>query len=510
MGRLSMRKISEILRQKFELGLSNRVIAGSLNLSPSTVSDYLSRAKAIGLTWPLADGVTEQELYDKLFLPSGVTARKRAQPDWDYIYTELRKKGVTLQLLWREYRQQYPTGLGYSQFCRHYNSHTKTIEPVMRQVYKGGEKVFVDYAGTTVEWIDRTSGEIFTAQIFVGCLGASQYIYAEATATQQLPDWIDSHIHMFEYFGGMPEIVVPDNLKSGVTKAHRYDPDINANYQHFAEYYGVAIVPARRAAPRDKAKVENSVGIVTRQILAPMRNMTFISIGEINTEIKWRLEALNHQLYQKMPTSRRELFVQLDQPALKPLPAHRYQYATWQKATINIDYHFVFDNAYYSVPYKYIGKRVEIRATNKSVECIYDNQRIATHVRSYKKFSFSTESAHMPKNHQEQAKFSPQRLQNWAAKIGVNTSEFVQYMIKSRAFPQQAYRSCLGLLRLGNRYGNTRLDRACHKALLSGATRYQQVEAILKNNLEEVPLNNTTTNIPVITHDNIRGSEYYQ
>jgi transposase len=510
MGRLSMGKISEILRQKFELGLTNRIIAKSLNVSPSTVSDYLARTKAAGISWPLTTEITEQDLYNKLFLPANVATRNRAVPDWKYIYTELRRKGVTLQLLWREYRVQHPEGVGYAQFCNHYNRYIKTIAPVMRQKYKGGEKAFVDYAGMKVDWIDVSSGEIFTAEIFVGCLGASQYIYAEATATQQLPDWISSHINMFEYFGGVSEIVVPDNLKSGVTKAHRYDPDINANYQHFSEHYGVAIVPARAYSPKDKAKVENGVSIIERQVLAPLRNMTFTSLSEINAEIRTRLSILNNQPFQKMQTTRRKLYEELDKPALKPLPPTRYQYATWKKAKINLDYHFTFDNCFYSVPYQYIGKNVEIRATGKAIECFYGNLRIATHMRSHKKYSFATVTEHMPKNHQEHSKFSPQRLQNWANKIGEHTAAFVNHMIKSRAFPEQAYRSCLGLLRLSKSYGDMRLNKACRKALLAGATRYQQVEAILKNNLEEVPVKEYSNNTSIIVHENIRGSDYYQ
>lgn len=510
MGRISMRKVSEIFRQRFELNLSYRVIAESLGLSISTISDYLRRAKAAGIHWPLPENISDQELYDKLFLPVRVASKKRVLPDWDYIYKELRKKGVTLQLLWREYRAQHSNGLGYSQFCRHYHSFVKTIHPVMRQKYKGGEKSFVDYAGMTIDWIDYASGEVFTAQIFVGCLGASQLLFAEATATQQLPDWINSHIHMFEYFGGVTEIVVPDNLRSGVTKSHRYDPDINANYQRFSEHYGVAIVPARAASPRDKAKVENGVGIIERQILAPLRHVTFTSLGEINLAIKERLAVLNNQRFQKMEVTRKELFEQLDKPALKALPITPYQYATWKKAKINIDYHFVFEDCYYSVPYQYIGKKVEIRATNKSVECFHDNQRIATHSRCHKKYSFITIAEHMPKNHQEHAKFSPERLQNWASKIGAHTLTLMNNMMASRSFPQQAYRSCLGLLRLSNYYGELRLDKACQKALSVGATRYQHVEAILKNNLEEAKENEALNDAPIIAHINIRGPNYYQ
>lgn len=510
MGRLSMNKISEIFRQRFELGLKYRAIADSLNMSLSTVSDYLARARAANLSWPLPQGITEQELYSQLFLPVRVAYRKKVEPDWQYIHTELRRKGVTMQLLWREYREQQKEGLGYSQFCRLYSSHKKTISPVMRQVHKAGEKCFVDYAGMTLDWLDVISGEICQAQIFVGCMGASQLIFAEATASQQLPDWINSHIHMFEYFGGVPEIVVPDNLKSGVTKAHRYDPDINYNYQHLAEHYGIAVVPARIVTPRDKAKAENAVGIIERQVLAPLRNMTFTSVGEIDLEVKKRTAVLNKQQFQKMATSRQELFEQIDKPALKLLPTSRYQYADWIKAKVNIDYHIVFADCFYSVPYKYIGKYVRVRGTNKSVECFYDNQRIAVHARNYKKYKFTTTPEHMPKNHREHANMSVGRLKNWANKIGINTVKFVDHMMKSRAFPQQAFRACLGLLRLGKKYGDKRLENACHKALLTGASRYQHVEAILKNNLEEVIINNTEINTPLIDHQNIRGSDYYK
>ena len=314
---------------------------------------------------------------------------------------------------------------------------------------------------------------------------------------------------MFEYYGGVSEIIVPDNLKSGVTKSHRYDPDLNANYQHFAEHYGIAIVPARVATPRDKSLVEIAVNIVERQILAPLRNMTFTSIAQINVEIKKRLLIINNQKFQKMDTTREKLFVELDKPALKPLPPTKYHYATWIKARINIDYHFAFDNSYYSVPFKYIGKQVEIRATNKTVECFYSNQRIATHERNYKKYSYSTVKEHMPNNHKEYIKFSPERLKNWAAKIGEHVLLFIENLIDSKTFPQQAYRSCLGILRLSKRYGELRLNNACRKALLIGAKRYQQIEAILKNNLEEVMIK-SAENTPLIIHENIRGADYYK
>ena len=510
MSRLSMRKISEVLRQRFELKRSYHDIAQSQNISKSTVYEYLLRAEKVNISWPLPNGISEQELYDKLFLPAAQKSTPRPLPEWEKVHSELRKKGMTLRLLWREYRDIHTDGLGYTQFCERYRAYVKTITPVMRQVHKAGEKTFVDYAGMTVPWIDPTTGEIHEAQIFVGALGASQFMFIEATITQQLPDWIQSHVRMWEYFGGISEIVVPDNLLSGVTKAHRYDPDVNANYQHLGEHYGFAIVPARVREPKDKAKVENAVGIVERQILAALRHITFTSIGEINAAIKPKLHVLNNQFFQKMKTSRRELFESIDKPALKPLPPERYQYADWVNAKIHIDYHFVWDDHFYSVPYQYIHHPVQIRATNKIVECFYQGKRIAVHSRSRVRYGFSTLKEHMPPSHLAHAEWSPERMKRWAKKIGPKTSEFIDHMIASRAFPQQAFRSCLGLLRLGNRFGEERLEKACMIALSVGARRYQQVESILQKRLDTLS-NSHGQNEPIISdHENIRGSKYYR
>ncbi len=480
MSRLTMRKISEILRQRYELGRGYRDIATSLNISISTVSDYLSRAKLAGLTWPLPAPLSEQELYDKLFLPSP-KGTARIYPDWEWVHKELRRKGVTLLLLWREYREQHPSGIGYTQFCNCYRQFAKTVSPVMRIAHKAGEKVFVDYAGMTMPWINPSTGEIFEAQIFVGSLGASQYTFAYAYQTQQLPEWIDAHVRMFEFFGGVTEVVVPDNLRSGVKKAHRYDPDINPNYQWLGEHYGVAIVPARAATPKDKGKVENAVGCVERQILAPLRHRTFTSIAEINDAIKPLLTAFNTKKFQKMDSSRQALFEKLDKPALKPLPPARYVFAQWKKATVNVDYHFVFDDHYYSAPHQYISKSVQLRANTKTVECFYKGERIAVHQRSYQPYKFTTLTEHMPKNHRLYAEWTPERIMRWANKMGPHTAQFVQHLIGSRSFPQQAYRTCFGLFRLGKKYGDDRLEKACNRALIIDATRYQQVASILKN-----------------------------
>jgi transposase len=505
-----MNKISEVLRLRYELKCSYRDIARSLNIGATTVATNLARAKAAGVGWPLPEGMSEEDLYSKLFLPTNTPNKQKPLPDWEWVYQELRKKGVTLQLLWREYRDIHPTGLSYTRFCDRYRAYTKATTPIMRQIHKGGEKTFVDYAGMTVPWIDLSTGEIHEAQIFVGSLGASQFTFVEATATQSLPDWIQSHIRMWEYFGGVSQVVVPDNLKSGVTKAHRYDPDVNANYQYVGEHYGFAIVPARAVKPKDKAKVENAVGCIERQILAPMRHITFTSVAEINAAIKPRLIAFLQQSFQKMKASRQSLFDELDKPALKPLPPEKYQYAQWQHAKIHIDYHFSFDNHYYSVPYKYIHHEVEVRATSNTIECFYKRNRISSHPRSYLRYQHSTLEEHMPKAHLAHAESSPEHMKRWANKIGPHTTKFIECLIASRAFPEQAYRTCLGVLRLSSRYGEDRLEKASAIAYESGATRYQQVEAILKNKLDTVPRSPVTTTPVIVSHENIRGSDYYK
>jgi transposase len=509
MSRLTMRKIKEIFRQHHN-NRSYRDIAASLNIGISTISDYLSRAKKIGLTWPFPEELSEEELYNKLFNPSDKKSAQRPLPEWEDIHRELRKKGMTLQLLWREYKDIHPNGFGYTQFCTHYRRYVKSISPVMRQPHKAGEKTFVDYAGMKVPWINPSTGELHEAEIFVGSLGASQYTFVEATATQQLPDWIQSHVRMWEYFGGVSDIAVPDNLRAGVRKAHRYDPDVNANYQHLSEHYGFAIVPARANEPKDKAKVENAVGWVERQILAPLRHITFTSIAEINAAIKPRLAKINGQPFQKMKTSRVELFETIDKPALKPLPPSAYQYVDWSKAKIHIDYHFVFKEHFYSVPYNYIHREVDLCTTGTTIECFYQGKRIAAHARSYVRYQFTTLPDHMPPNHLAQAEWSPERMRRWAKKIGVQTASFIEHMILSRPFPQQAMRSCLGLLRMGKRFGDERLEKACAIALSAGATRYQQVEAILKNKIDLLNSQSESQSNVVSLHQNIRGSNYYQ
>lgn len=506
-----MRKISEVLRLRYELKRSYRDIASSLNISISTVSDYLRRAKAAKIDgWPMALELSEEALYKKLFLPAKEARRKKPHPDWELINKELRRPGVTLLLLWREYKEVNPEGLCYTQFCEHYRSFAKKLTPSMRQAHKAGEKTFVDYAGMTMPWLDVSTGEICEAQIFVGTLGASGYTFVEATPSQQVADWVSSHINMWAYFGGVSKVVVPDNLKAGVTKSHRYDPDINPNYQHLGEHYGFAIVPARAYKPKDKAKVENAVGCIERQILAPLRNLTFTSIGQINAEIKKRLAGFNAKQFQKMETSRQALFDSIDKPALKPLPQYQYQFASWKKAKVAIDYHVVYDNHYYSVPYQYIKEDVEIRATAKVIECFYKEKRIAAHTRSYARYRHTTLKEHMPSSHQKQGEWTPERIMRWANTIGSQTKLFIEQMISARRYPEQAFRSCLGLLRLAARYGEDRLEKACTIGIKEGAYRYQHIENVLKNKLDQVN-QDVVNKTPVINgHVNIRGANYYQ
>ena len=508
---IPMRKISEILRLRYELGFSYQEISQSQNVSKGTISEYIRRSKSAGLGWPLPEGMDETGLHNALYLPVNPAKKVRPLPNWDEVCCELRRKGVTLLLLWREYREKHPDGLGYTQFCKRYQAHVKQITPVMKQVHKAGEKTFVDYAGMTVPWLDTATGEIIEAQIFVGSLGASQYTFAEASPSQQLGDWIESHVRMWSYFGGVSKMVVPDNLKSGVTKAHRYDPEINRNYQHVGEHYGFAIVPARPSKPKDKAKVENAVGCIERQVLAPLRDMTFTSIAEINSAIKPLLEKFNANKFQKMDASRKSLFEEIDKPALSPLPKHSYQYASWKKAKVNIDYHVCYKDHYYSVPYNYLHQEIELRVTNRIVECFYKSRRIAAHPRSYQRYKHTTLKEHMPKAHQEQSQeWSVDRLIRWAKKIGPNTATFIKKMIDSRAFPEQAFRSCLGLLRLSKGFGPDRLEAACLKGLEIGSYRYQQIQILLKNRMESISTQPTKPSTANIHHQNIRGSNYYQ
>jgi len=505
-----MRKVKEILRLKFEVGCGQRQIARSCAIGKTTVAECLARFEDSGLSWAQAAELDEAALEHKLYPPSvAVSAQERAVPDWPHIHQELRRKGVTLTLLWYEYKGVHPDGYQYSWFCDQYRAWSAKLDVVMRQEHRAGEKLFVDYAGQTIEVVDRRTGEIRAAQIFVAVLGASSYTYAEATWSQQLPDWISSHVRAFAFFGGVPELAVPDNLRSGVSKAHRYEPDLNPTYQDLASHYGVAVLPARVRKPRDKAKAEAGVLLVERWILAALRNRTFFSLEEVNREIARLLKRLNTRPFKKLPGSRRELFEQLDRPALRPLPAQPYAFAEWKKVRVNIDYHVEVEGHYYSVPYQLVRKSLEARYSERTVECFHKGQRVASHVRSQLKGRHTTVAEHMPTSHRQYAEWTPQRLVRWAEKTGPATASLVQNILERRAHPQQGFRSCLGIMRLGKSFGEERLEAACRRALTLGACSYKSIESILRQGLDNRALPEQQELELAIAHENIRGSDYY-
>jgi len=506
-----MRMIRDVLRLRQEAGLSERHAARSLGVPRSTVQDYCARFHASGLTWPLAaamtDGALEQALFARAITPAPAS---RPLPDWAHIAQEKKRKGVTLLLLWQEYREREPTAYSYSQFALHYRQWRDTIEPVMRQEYRAGERLFVDYAGLTVDVVDATSGECRAAQIFVAALGASNYTFAEATWTQQLPDWIASHVRLVEYIGGVTSLLIPDNLKTGVTYASYYAPEINATYADFATHYGTAILPTRVAAPRDKAKVETAVQIVERELLAPLRHHRFMSLAELNDALRERLEALNDRPFQKLPGTRRSLFEATDRPALRPLPATRYEYAEWRTAKVNIDYHIAVEKHCDSVPYALVRATVDVRLTATMCEILHQGTRVAAHVRRATPGGYSTDPAHRPKSHTRHLEWTPSRLVHWGASIGVATGAVVAHILEHKPHPEQGYRACLGLLSLGKRYGNARLEAAAQRAQATGAMTYRSLHSILKLGLDQAPPDavDATTHLPA-THDNVRGAAYY-
>jgi transposase len=508
--RLSMRKIKEVLRLKWEQGLTNRTIAKSLSIARSTVGEYLRRAKNGGLGWPLPADLDEAELERRLFPPAPVVpAGSRLLPDWTAIHGELKRKGVTLFLLWEEYKQANPEGYQYSWFCKQYGSWAEKLDLVMRQQHRAGEKLFVDYAGQTVPVVDPATGEIRDAQIFIAVLGASNYTYAEATWSQSLADWIGSHVRAFAFLGGVPELVVPDNLKSGVAKACFYEPDLNPTYQDMASHYGCAVIPTRVRAPRDKAKVEVGVQVVERWILARLRKMTFFSLAELNTEIGKLLTFVNERSFKKLPGCRRSLFESLDKPALKPLSETPYVFAEWKKARVHIDYHVEIDGHYYSVPYQLVKHELDVRITRTTIEAFHKSRRVASHVRSFQRGGYTTLKEHMPTAHRFYADWSPERLVRWADKTGTATAKLVGAILSSRVHPQQGFRSCLGIMRLGKHYGAERLEAACARALIIGGLTCKSVKAILTHGLDQRPLPQAPIETKALHHENIRGAHYY-
>lgn len=512
---ISMRKLKDVLRLKYEAGFSQRQIATALGLSLGAVNKYLNAAQAAELVWPLPDNLSEAELRRKLFPPEAFPpATACAHPDFAALHQELKRKGVTRMLLWQEYAEANSDGhYQYTQFCHYYRQWCARLKLSMRQTHRAGEKMFVDYAGQTVAVVDLSTGEIQQAQIFVATLGASSYTYAEATPSQKLPHWIGSHVRAFEFFGGVPQMVIPDNLKSAVLRADRYEPVLNRSYQEMLAHYSTAALPARPRKPKDKAKVEVAVQIVERWILARLRHQTFFSLGELNRAIRLLLEDLNTRPFKKQTGTRRSQFETLDLPALGPLPTAPYQFAEWKKARVHIDYHIEVEGHYYSVPHPLVSRQVDVRISAMTIECFLNNQRVASHIRAEEgRKGHTTVAEHMPSPHRAQSEWNPERFLQWAAGIGPQTEQFVRGLLESRRHPELSYRSCLGLLGLARHYTPARLEAACQRALLLGAQRQRSVRTILEYGLDSQPLPEAepeaALSLPI--HENVRGAAYYQ
>jgi transposase len=506
--RLSRRQVHEVLRLKWAVGLSDRQIARSLGLSRPTVASSVQRAQQAGFSWPLPDELDDATLEQRLFppLPAKGPLMPPA-PDWATVHRELKRKGVTLFLLWQEYKVATPEGFQYSWFCQAYRAWASKLHLVMRQHHRAGEKLFVDYAGQGIPVINGQTGEVQEAALFIAVLGASNSTYAEATWTQSLPDWIGSHVRTFTALGGVPEIVVPDNLKAAVTRAHRYEPARNRTSADLAQHYGCAVIPARAAKPRDTATVEVGVQVAERWIVARLRHHTFFTLPEVNTAIQPLLLARNTRPFKKLPGSRQSLFESLDRPALQPLPVHPYEYAEWKRARVNMDSHVEVEGHYYSVPYALVRQQLEVRVSARVVERFHKGTRVASHVRSRLKGRHSTVTAHMPTAHRHSVEWTPQRLIRWAADSGAATAQVVDTILASRPHPQQGFRSCLGIMRLGKSYGAERLEAACRRALTIGACSYKSIESILKNGLDRLPLPPIPSAPAPLRQANIRGPE---
>ena len=507
-----MRKTREILRLKWELGRSHREVAASLGVALGTVSLALERAIATALSWPAIEAMSETELDRRLYRRKEVPQGDRPAPDFTYLHTELRRAGVTLELLHHEYLERHSDGYRYSQFCERYRRWVGKQRRSMRQVHGAGEKLFVDYAGQHPRVIEPETGEVREGELFVAVLGASSFTFAEATWTQQSHDWIASHMRAFEYLGGVPGAVVPDQLRTGVSVPCRYEAGIQRTYQELAEHYGTVILPARPGHPRDKAKVEVAVQVAERWILARLRNQSFFSLIELNGRIAELLAELNGRPMRVYGASRRELFERFDKPALKPLPEKRFIYGEWRTARLSIDYHVEVDHHYYSAPHALVGEKLDVRLSATTVELFHRGVRVASHARSYRRGMHTTVSEHMPAAHRAHREWSPSRLVRWGQTVGPKTAALVEAILSDRPHPEQGYRSCLGILRLERRYGRERLEAACARALSAGARSYRHVDSILKHGLDRQPSQESSAGgvqRPLVLHENVRGGRYY-
>lgn len=507
--RLNMRKIKEVLRLRLDQKQGLRDISKACGIGYGTVCNYLERAVGAGLSWPLPEEMSDSALELLLFpppLPKGVV---RPLPEWSYIRSELSRKGVTLALVWQEYKKTHPTGYEYTRFVQLFHAFEGAHSYTMIQHHRPGEKIYVDFSGMTMEITDPATGEKQTAQVFCAATGYSQFLYARVCLTQGLRDWLDCHSTAFEFFGGVPEVIVPDNLKSGVKSACRYEPELNPAYADLARHYNVAVLPARVRKPKDKAKVESGVLQVERWVLAPLRDRIFFSIEEAQLAVDAELFKVNSRKLSDVPYSRSELFEREEKALLKPLPAERYAFAEWRNARIGPDYHVWCESHAYSVPHRLCGQQVQVRLTTFRVEIFQDSKLVATHDRGLGFRHISTVDEHMPESHQAHAQWTPQRLARWAAESGPCVRELVEQMLMKFVRPQHGFRPAFGLIGLSKKYGHERLERACARALRARATNYKSVKSILEKGLDQLDMPLETQSSPV-AHDNVRGADYFK
>jgi transposase len=497
-----MEKAREILRLK-DAGMTQREIAGATGCSLGNVNTILVRAREAGIVDHAA--MKNKELSRILYPSVKEAGTKREEPDLEWIRRELKRPGVTLTLLWEEYKTAYPNGYMLSQFCDRYRKFCKENDVYLRKSYKAGERMLVDWAGQTLSYTN-TSGEIEKLYFFVSDLPASSYLYVEPFRNMGQESWITAHINAFEYYNGVPAITVPDNTKTAVIKAKYYDPELNKTYHDFARHYGTAIIPARANSPRDKGPVENAVLIVERRIIAKLRDRQFHSFAEVWKAVREELEILNTQPFAKLPGNRRDTFRELEQGKLLKLPPSRYEYAEYKLAKVSFDYHVQFDSYFYSVPYTYAGRQVQIRATARIIEVLADGERISCHIRNYEKRSrYTTDPDHMPEKHKAVADWTPERFRSWAAKTGSKTEAYIIALMESREHPEQAFiglksATCAGILRMGEQGSRGHMEQVCEQALAGNIYTYKYFERLFKREKTGDP----------IVHANIRGQEYYQ
>lgn len=504
-----MHVLREILRQKLGLGRSHRQVAAALGVSAGKVASVYTHARAFGIDAAALAALTDAELEARLY-PKAAPTCIRPEPDCAALHLELRRRGVTLALLHLEYLAAEPNGLRYTQFCERYREWLKRQSPVMRQVHLAGDKLFVDYAGMKAELTDPATGEITEVEVFVAVLGASNYTYAEATRTQQVSDFTASVSRALSFIGGVPRAIIPDQLKSAVAKACRYDPAVQRTTAELGRHFGTTILPARPKSPRDKAKVEVGVQVAERWLLARIRNETFAELGALNRRLAELTEVLNSRTMRTYGASRRELFERIDRPALAPLPTERFEVANWKRISLNIDYHAEFDHHLYSAPHTLLREELWVRATASSLEIFHAGERVTSHLRSYVRGGRTTKPEHMPSTHRAHAEWTPTRILGWAEKVGPSTRAFCEAILRERRHPEWGYRSCLGLFRLTKKYGEARVEAASRRALFAGARSYRHVLTILQHNLDRQPLPEPEKPAsPGAPHENVRGRGYY-